>query len=929
MRIGEPFRWHPTSDVLPLGLAPDALSPLWWRGPIEGAGHVLLSVPDAAPLDATADLGSLLALAVHRRAVKDGWVSWPSSTPGQPPPDVVFAVAGALVLARGENGLAEHQIARSPDLGPRLDAMYAALAELPRGHLHLFTAPDQADVDPPLPPGWTATVHAVRYPAGLRMALDGLHPYGGTPTHSPEPPVGPQGPSVEVLALLGVGALAFLLGTLAAVGVWWVASGPDLAAQLDKVSPAHEIALRRAIGLDAVGQARVSQVANTGIPSTVNLGTEVVALGVSKPLLVAVTLDDHVHALSPTTGGTLWTVDLGDVGGVGVSLTPGYVLVWTDSPSPGAAPTSTTLQVLRASNGSEVRQEELPEALHDVSVARDGRVALIASGHLVLLTPETGARCDAEDSTVQHVAWVGSTLQTTGSDGVALQWSCEAGVLEPMPVGAASGPVGRAADSVAWLDDQLHLGRRAIPVDPRLDRLAVGPAHVAAWRSGGSELVLLGSDGHVTVTAEGPLASIEFAGELLATATHSGVVEVWHPDSGVRTARLIGHQGTVSGMGVLGDHLYTSGRDGRVTRWWNALRSQLRAAERSGLSSNATLARAWDGSAWIRVEGSGAEVVIVERPALRPVPGSSLHHGSVSLGGDRIGLVGRQPQVLQWDGERYASRKLDLGQATHLAVGPAGHIATAGADGIHVTGIDGRTTRIPAKSLDWADRLELGPVTVFAHIGSESWAWTSSDGTLQAHAALPPPLRARSFGWFPAGYLAVAGDSSTAVLGAIDEERYLAGHSGTVRDITEVAEGMFATASQDGTVRLWSADSGAARGILDGGQPLEAVAAWPDGRWIAAGGSGRRVTVWETATRQAHAQLEVGARVQAMEVGPDGTLLVLTEDGRLQWFTVDPTPVIDAWAAGTNARVCDDGRVIEVVPFPGPDPWAPLEACGP
>lgn len=76
------------------------------------------------------------------------------------------------------------------------------------------------------------------------------------------------------------------------------------------------------------------------------------------------------------------------------------------------------------------------------------------------------------------------------------------------------------------------------------------------------------------------------------------------------------------------------------------------------------------------------------------------------------------------------------------------------------------------------------------------------------------------------------------------EPRVLRGHEGTVSAVAFGPGGTLATASADGTARIWDAATGrAVRTIRPGSGALTALAFSPDGRLLATAGRDRKVNV--------------------------------------------------------------------------------------
>jgi WD40 repeat protein/serine/threonine protein kinase len=106
----------------------------------------------------------------------------------------------------------------------------------------------------------------------------------------------------------------------------------------------------------------------------------------------------------------------------------------------------------------------------------------------------------------------------------------------------------------------------------------------------------------------------------------------------------------------------------------------------------------------------------------------------------------------------------------------------------------------------------------------------------------------------------------------------LRGHQDTVTEAVFSPDGLhIATCSTDGSARLWNAVDGSEVGRLEPQerQHLLSVAFSPDGRFLAAGGSGRTVTVWDIPSGKVHRQFRGHAR-EVMQVlfSPDSTSLL-------------------------------------------------------
>jgi WD40 repeat protein len=107
--------------------------------------------------------------------------------------------------------------------------------------------------------------------------------------------------------------------------------------------------------------------------------------------------------------------------------------------------------------------------------------------------------------------------------------------------------------------------------------------------------------------------------------------------------------------------------------------------------------------------------------------------------------------------------------------------------------------------------------------------------------------------------------------------RVLIGHTGAANAVAIApGRGLLATASDDGTVRIWNAATGGTLAVLTGHRgPVRALAIAPDGGWLATVGQDYTMRTWDAMTDQQRAAIRVPASlpydgVNGVAIAPGG-----------------------------------------------------------
>ncbi len=374
---------------------------------------------------------------------------------------------------------------------------------------------------------------------------------------------------------------------------------------------------------------------------------------------------------------------------------------------------------------------------------------------------------------------------------------------------------------------------------------------VRVWDAGGGEVAVL--RGH-----EAPVVALAWSpdGLRLASASDDGTVRVWDTAARTRVALLRGHGDMVWGVAWSpdGTRLASASRDGDVRIW-----------DPADGTATATLS-GHDG--WVRdVAWSPDGTRLASASDDR-----TIRIWDAADGREAAVLTGHEDTVRTavWspDGTRVASGSYDrTARVWDAATGAVGLVLTGHADIVWAVAWSPDGARIATASHDRTIRL-----------------WSAAEGTelavFRGHAEA-----LRAVAWSPDGARLATGSNDRTVR-FWDAERaaevaVMRGHERAVSAVDWSAGGI-ASASHDGTVRIWDAAAmGGGPRVLTGHTDEIWDVAWsPDGARLATASRDRTVRVWSADGAEESVLAEHGDWVRAVAWSPDGARLASVSDDR-------------------------------------------------
>ncbi|WP_305788382.1 nSTAND1 domain-containing NTPase [Symbioplanes lichenis] len=500
----------------------------------------------------------------------------------------------------------------------------------------------------------------------------------------------------------------------------------------------------------------------------------------------------------------------------------------------------------------------------------------------------------------------------------------------------------------------------AFSPDARLLATAVADGTVRLWDTADGTL-------RTTLTGHsGPVEAVAFNrdGSLLASASDDGTVRVWDPASGRTRAVLQGHRDRVYAVAFSPDAtlLASAGRDSTVRVWTtggasrevftghtNAVQSvafspngrvlittsqdrtarlwNLGSGDEGGRITQGDMLNAASFSPDSRtiVTAGGNNLVKLWDMAKRKVratltgPGGSVLSLAYSPDGATLAASGIESKVLVWDAATGTLRAELIGhsaavqQVTFSSDGRT--MATAGADGTarlwDVTGGMPKVVRTGKAIITMAHSRDERYLAYAEHAGRRSLLDLVTRTSTSVTTGLATNQDSVAMAFSPdSRVLAVGGLNREVRLYATTtgrQVRVLKGHRLGVYGLAYRPDGrLLASASNDGTIRLWDTAGGTARVLKGHTAGVVSVAFSPDGRRLVSGAADNTVRIWDVGSGRLETSLSGHTDiVNAVGFSPDGhTIASAGGDGTVRlWSARDGAAgaVLAGHTAGVNS----------------------------
>jgi WD40 repeat protein/tRNA A-37 threonylcarbamoyl transferase component Bud32 len=447
---------------------------------------------------------------------------------------------------------------------------------------------------------------------------------------------------------------------------------------------------------------------------------------------------------------------------------------------------------------------------------------------------------------------------------------------------------------------------RALALSPDDQTLAIaGPSqNITLWSTANGALLR-------TLETEHPVWSMAFSpvNQQFASAGWASEALVWDLAGTNAPVKLTGHAGNVWSVvySPNGSNIVTTGSD-QTVRFWDAATFQPKNILRGHGNEVWCAAFSPDGKT-LATGGKDQTVRLwaTSRSAVRDrVPNRDKTQPWFSPDGSRLA-------TLDPVGDELRSHLWNVADRTPGIELPPENVTGFSADGNQVVSWEDSQSALkfwslPGRSATFVKLEGVQPSLDFEKSGfspggetffaiddnGRARLWETANGKLIASLAVPrPPIRSASLG--PNGHrLAISlerEDIARIYETKTGREIDLAGHRDFIVGMDfSPDEEQVATASVDGTIKLWDAATGREIATLPGHRSEATdVAFSPDGRTLASIGTGQSVKLWHVATRRELLAIDFPEAGLFLQFSPDGRHLAYTADDNTVRFLDAPT----------------------------------------
>ncbi len=468
----------------------------------------------------------------------------------------------------------------------------------------------------------------------------------------------------------------------------------------------------------------------------------------------------------------------------------------------------------------------------------------------------------------------------------------------------------------------------------------------------GRRLAVAMSDGSVrivavaggTVTLTGHTASVNGVrfdphGSHVVSASADGTARIWDLASG--TSLKLPHPDAVASADYRPDGKVVATIDGHGTvRIWDAATGQQRSSFETGSEGIIMLRFARDGRSLVTADADGSVDVWDARTgaAIAALAGHRGHALSASFlgAGTTIASSGEDGTIRVW---RPLATRVIATPARADSVNASGLVAGVDeAGGVLVTDFARGTTRTlgrfeqPATARFSGD----GAHVVAASLDGSVRLWDPRTGAMRK---LPTDATKK---WSVAADTHATRVAFGDANGRVTIERpdgthrlVLNGSRSSVFDVAFSPDGhRLVSVDEDGTARIWNADTGRLVRVLRGHEEaINAAVFSGDGRRVATAGADGTVRLWNVADGEARILAGHVGAVNSVAFSPDDRLLVSTgDDGTVRVWDAsrnDPSVVLLRHSGGASGAVfTPDGRSVLSSGADGLERSTPCEVCG-